>query len=874
MWGLSFHRLWYSRQMASGKHIRAVGQKAGTKAQSDTDAAAPDAGHDEGVDFADAIEPEDELDLTQYDLEEGFEEEATERGMSWAAPALAILAGVAWTGFYGWAVQDQLLGSATVPSDWTRLFVDWSVPILLIGVAWLLAMRNSRSEANRFAQSAALLSQESRELENRLTVVNRELSLAREFLGAQSRELESLGRLASERISTHADTLQGLIKSNGKQVEAIGSASESALANMTRLRDDLPVVANSARDVSNQVGAAGRTAHENLEKLVTSFDRLNEFGRASETQVTSIESRVGDVLTRFEEQISSIEERAGARLDEVKASTQEYQGEVENAERTALEALQERVNTLKSETEQMGSALRDSEEQAMAKLDASKQRFSDEVVKTINWLDEVDAKAIGLAQKRVEELNAKIALFVEQLETRDRQFNEQVVRVQEEFSTNEAQASEVLAQRLADLDDALSQRRQAHSAETEKLVSHSAELNDKIEELTALIEQAKEQTGSAQTILSSGLETLDEQIEEKREKLRQTQAEITELTEAGVRLLEIIQSSATFTREDLPEALKVTLGTLTNVEERAQEVSTLMLVTNEKADALTNYLIEARGKIDENDASIEALHSRTAENSEEALVRIQGLQSGLARLAEESETLAGGTQERLREELSRLDTATRDVFETLDSGAREKVGELAASLSKRAVEELERSLRNNSAEAAGKLEQAAAHASGVSREATVQLRDQLTKVNELTKNLEQRIARARELAEEQVNNDFARRMALITDSLNSSAIDLTSALAQEVSDTTWDAYLKGDRGIFTRRAVRLIDSGEAREIAELYQNDDEFKANVSRYIHDFEAMLRSVLSTRDGKALGVTVLGSDVGKLYVVLAQSIERLRQ
>lgn len=874
MWGLSFHRLWYSRQMASGKHIRAVGQNAGTKAQSDTDAAAPDAGHDEGVDFADAIEPEDELDLTQYDLEEGFEEEATERGMSWAAPALAILAGVAWTGFYGWAVQDQLLGSATVPSDWTRLFVDWSVPILLIGVAWLLAMRNSRSEANRFAQSAALLSQESRELENRLTVVNRELSLAREFLGAQSRELESLGRLASERISTHADTLQGLIKSNGKQVEAIGSASESALANMTRLRDDLPVVANSARDVSNQVGAAGRTAHENLEKLVTSFDRLNEFGRASETQVTSIESRVGDVLTRFEEQISSIEERAGARLDEVKASTQEYQGEVENAERTALEALQERVNTLKSETEQMGSALRDSEEQAMAKLDASKQRFSDEVVKTINWLDEVDAKAIGLAQKRVEDLNAKVALFVEQLETRDRQFNEQVVRVQEEFSTNEAQASEVLAQRLADLDDALSQRRQAHSAETEKLVSHSAELNDKIEELTALIAQAKEQTGSAQTILSSGLETLDEQIEEKREKLRQTQAEITELTEAGVRLLEIIQSSATFTREDLPEALKVTLGTLTNVEERAQEVSTLMLVTNEKADALTNYLIEARGKIDENDASIEALHSRTAENSEEALARIQGLQSGLARLAEESETLAGGTQERLREELSRLDTATRDVFETLDSGAREKVGELAASLSKRAVEELERSLRNNSAEAAGKLEQAAAHASGVSREATVQLRDQLAKVNELTKNLEQRIARARELAEEQVNNDFARRMALITDSLNSSAIDLTSALAQEVSDTSWDAYLKGDRGIFTRRAVRLIDSGEAREIAELYQNDDEFKANVSRYIHDFEAMLRSVLSTRDGKALGVTVLGSDVGKLYVVLAQSIERLRQ
>jgi len=38
-------------------------------------------------------------------------------------------------------------------------------------------------------------------------------------------------------------------------------------------------------------------------------------------------------------------------------------------------------------------------------------------------------------------------------------------------------------------------------------------------------------------------------------------------------------------------------------------------------------------------------------------------------------------------------------------------------------------------------------------------------------------------------------------------------------------------------------------------------------------MLRQLLSTRDGHALGVTLLSSDMGKLYVVLAQAIERLR-
>ena len=38
-------------------------------------------------------------------------------------------------------------------------------------------------------------------------------------------------------------------------------------------------------------------------------------------------------------------------------------------------------------------------------------------------------------------------------------------------------------------------------------------------------------------------------------------------------------------------------------------------------------------------------------------------------------------------------------------------------------------------------------------------------------------------------------------------------------------------------------------------------------------MLRSLLSTRDGNVLGVTVLSSDVGKLYVALAQAIDRFR-
>jgi hypothetical protein len=146
-------------------------------------------------------------------------------------------------------------------------------------------------------------------------------------------------------------------------------------------------------------------------------------------------------------------------------------------------------------------------------------------------------------------------------------------------------------------------------------------------------------------------------------------------------------------------------------------------------------------------------------------------------------------------------------------------------------------------------------------------------IGEASAAVERRIEEARAEREAGDRDNFARRVSLLVESLNSASIDITKAFAHEVTDSAWAAYLKGDRGVFTRRAVRLLDSGEAREIAALYESDTGFREQVNRYIHDFEAMLRQVLALRDGSPLGVTLLSSDMGKLYVALAQAIERLR-
>lgn len=858
--------------MSGGQHIRAVGQEAAQNAPvSDQDAGA--AAIDDELDRAAAEQLfETELDLGEYDVEGEYIPETQRFG--WVLPALAGTIITAWTALYAWAMRAELMNAAgAAPSEWTRWIIDWSVPVLLVCVIWILTMRHSRAEARRFAETAASLSQESRELEDRLTVVNRELSLAREFLGAQSRDLESLGRVASERLSTHAGELQQLIKNNGAQVDAIGSASETALANMKRLRDDLPVVANSARDVSNQVGNAGRTAQEQVQKLISGFERLNQFGTASENQVNTLSTRITEALGGFEAQVGRIEEFTSNRFGALKEQAADYRNEIAETESAALGALNERVTLLQAETKAIAVKLREAEAEAMNQLAASKERFRVDFVETIDGLTKLDMEATQASQKRVMQLNQDAANFDAALAKRDEQFMAELKSRQDQFAAREAEATEELGRRLASLDNELEARREAQSEKTAQLITQSQAMGKELEDLNALIATIGEASETTKSSLSDGIGSLEEQLATKRQGLMETEAQLKELTEAAIRLLEIIQSGAKHSREDLPAAIKAASDTLGAVEGRAAELGSVMLNARSNADDLSNYLIETHAKIEDADSSIHALNERLKEQSEEALARIQGLRTGFAQLTQDSTTLAGSTQESLLAALAQLEDATQSAFEALESGAREKVSALAESIASEASETLEKSLQGQTDRTAGTLERATKQAADSSRAAAMQLRDQLAKVNELTGNLEQRVARAREQAEEQVSNDFARRMALITDSLNSSAIDITNALTTDVSDTAWDDYLKGDRGIFTRRAVRLIDAGEARDIATLYQNDDTFRSNVNRYIHDFEAMLRAMLSTRDGNALGVTILGSDIGKLYVVLAQAIERFR-
>ena len=201
------------------------------------------------------------------------------------------------------------------------------------------------------------------------------------------------------------------------------------------------------------------------------------------------------------------------------------------------------------------------------------------------------------------------------------------------------------------------------------------------------------------------------------------------------------------------------------------------------------------------------------------------------------------------------------------------IPESAAHLGEATRAALEKAVREAVEERLAELDRVASHAVETAREASDRLTQQMLSIGQSAVALEAHLEQSREAQRKDDGEDFGRRVSLLMDSMHSAAIDVQKILSDEVDEKAWGAYLKGNRGVFTRRAVKLIGGSETRSIAAHYDSDPEFQQSVNRYIHDFEAMLRRVLAERDGGIMAVTLMSADMGKLYAALAQGIERRR-
>jgi hypothetical protein len=738
-------------------------------------------------------------------------EERPSRALDLLLPlgALALVAG--WTALL--LVAHPAAGEDA--AAWSAWIAQWSGPALLIGLGYSFADNWRARLTGRHTALAQSLVAETSALEARVARLNDELAAARNALAAQSRELDTLGGAAVERISQHAHLLALLIEERGAEIEALRAVSTTALGNIEQLREHLPGLTQAAQSTAAAIAKVGEQAHTHVDGLSQSMAALSLAGEASERQIDGLAAHIETALSSLETRTAQLERAIASRFEALEQRSSGFAIDLERHEADVRDALHARCAQMADEINATRARLDASEAEALTSLRARLSGLRDEAATLSRALRDGESSALADWQASITRLSADIARFDAETETR-------------------------------------------HTT----AIAHAANLGAQTEATTLRLAQAEARI-EALTIADAGVAaSMEGRLDSIDRRLTETDSALEALIERGVRLLELLQSTSQHGREALPAALAL-----------GEEQAARLRADAEAAQASGIAMATRAEQTHEAIAALAPLHESLGQSFRAHEDTLGRLHQRLAEMESDSNRVAQATQSDLQAAIAGLQNALREAVATIEQEGTHRVSTLAAHLASASSDALERNMRLKSGEIAGRLEQAAAHAVGVSAEAAGHLALRLQEVAELATNLEQRIADARASAPDSVDDDFARRVVTITDALQSASVDITTALDAEVSDTAWAAYLRGDRSIFTRRAARLLSGAEAKRVLALYEANPGFAGQVNRYIHDFEAMLRHLLATRDGHVLSVTLLSSDMGKVYVALAQAIERLR-
>lgn len=660
--------------------------------------------------------------------------------------------------------------------------------------------------------------------------------LSRRSSRAEARRFRDTARAMRE----EAASLERVVATLARKIEANRAALAAQTTALMAMGDDaaerLQAVSNGMAAEAKQVDASAKT--------------LMESAATAEKSVAIVLSSLPKAHQGMSEMAATLDAaglRAGehaAALDAQLAALAERGREADNVAGGAAQRLAAHIAKMEATSETAGARLEAVADQMSGTVDAMLDRTAAAVDEARKGIAAQGEAMLAMLAANQASLDAAGRESIETVGARIGEVEETIGRIAEKLGEEQTRIDILLASvtgGIAQADGAMAALHSAGMDRTQALAASVSALDSSTAAMTETLrvgdETARRVIATAENLLvaldSSAREideTMPEALARLDDRIGTTRAVIAS---AKPELLALVTAA-----ESTHDAIEAIADVVSRQRETLIKTQAALIETLDSGHEKTDQLEEI---VDRAIANARRFADDAAPQLVEALLRIRETANAAAEQARA--TLSGLVPEAER----RLEEAGGAAMRrAIDAGVRQQLADLG---------------------------QAAETAVTTASRASERLTQQMMSIGEASATVERRIEEARAEREEADRDNFARRVSLLVESLNSASIDITKAFAHEVSDSAWSAYLKGDRGVFTRRAVRLLDSGEAREIASLYDTDPHFREQVNRYIHDFEAMLRQVLALRDGSPLGVTLLSSDMGKLYVALAQAIERLR-
>lgn len=622
-------------------------------------------------------------------------------------------------------------------------------------------------------------------------------------------------------------------------LEQAATASVSLKSELARLDALVAETAARIETMRTALGGEAETLADHARRLSAAASEAGESGRAAAAAADLLAAR----LPEAGRQLEALKEGLAATA----AETGRQLGDVE----TLLAGLWARNADAQAQADRAGGAIQATlaaVDEASARTAASLAAHTGQIESATNAALDRTASALDATRDGVHAQTDALLAMIEQARVTTDQIGGEAARLIGQRLDRLIAAAEQLGQQLAEQD--------ARS----RMMIDAAERSFMI--LDAKLQNATNTSNAALDSLAERAEIARDAIHQLGAPLAETHGAMLDLEELVERLRVAGGGALTLLGQEIP-------ATATGLGAISEQVVTLHAATARVAEPV------AAGEAAIAGAAIAFAEQRAALDSA-ALRLTEQLDAARAMIGEvegQTENAAIASAQRLIEVLGRVREVAAATAGTMQETLAGVVAEAEAALDRAGADKAESAFGAPVRIQIAAIEETSTRAAAAAQAAAERVTQRLVGLAETVAVVEARIDEADTRYDVRLREDLARRSQALIESLNETSIDIAKLLAVDVGDREWDAYLKGDRSIFARRTVRLIDGGTARAIQRHFKHDPAFREQVTRYIDEFETLMRRVMPDREGKALAITLLSSDVGKLYVALAQAIERLR-
>ena len=686
---------------------------------------------------------------------------------------------------------------------------------------------------------------------------------AGDTLAAKMREITELARRevtaieeAGERSRDRASQMEQTVAAHGKRLSTLADETRSWInqtadhfALQAQFMKDLSAEAlqglnNGIGDAVSKVDDAGR----HFISLTTSL-------QARSGEATSFMDQAGQRLRQNAQEITTEwQSAAQAAAEQARQSAISFRARAAELERTA----ETTVNNIAQASQAMGEKLgTDSEamvqmaDAALGRTDALRQALQ-AASGDVGTASDAAARTLDGARDQIAAQITRLDEAAEATAARARALGDQFAAETERFSGT-----------IGDTETGISSLRQT----VDGTVSMLRTLADEITEKTrALDESVTSNSGAVSRIM-------DEAVAEARQVEAALGSAAAGLTQSSTAARDSLRGATADMLEQIRQLQAISADGVRDLTAASAGIGQNAAALGETSDTAAQRLQSLRQALTDHDQAAQLAGGNAAARVAQAGEMLNAAGTSLNAAAEDAAGKLGRSAEDLSIRASEVRQAAEDAAGSVaqTSDALQANAALIAAFSREA--EQFRTRADSLIEGARELAQAATTAGAQAGQADDTFRDRADRLLAMAETLGQRLSAMEALERQTTGANFARTASNILESLGSVAIDLNRLLEAEIPQKVWGQYREGDTQAFARHIVKSGGRDLGNKIAARFASNPDFRDYVTRYIAHFEGLMRQSMDNERTDTMAASLLSSDMGKLYVVLAKAINRLR-